>query len=38
LAAVLVSILSVGYALRNPWGHPWLLDALEHAGLYHLVR
>ena len=38
LAALLVSVMSVGYALRNPWGHPWLVDALEHLGLYHLVR
>ena len=38
LAALLVSILSVGYALRTPWSHPWLVDALEHLGLYHLVR
>lgn len=38
LAALCVSVLSVGYALRTPWSHPWLLDALEHAKLYHLNR
>jgi hypothetical protein len=38
LAALLVSALSVGYAIRNPWGHPWLLDAMEHLDLYKMVR
>jgi hypothetical protein len=32
------SVLSVGYAMRNPWTHPWILDALEHLNLYPLVR
>jgi hypothetical protein len=32
------SVLSVGYALRNPWSHPWILDAIEHIGLYPLPR
>ena len=26
--------MSVGYAIRNPWSHPWILDALEHLNLY----
>ena len=34
----LVSVFSVGYALRNPWSHPWILDALEHLNLYTLKR
>jgi hypothetical protein len=38
LAALGVSALSVGYALRNPWSHPWILDALEHLDLYPMVR
>ena len=31
LLALLFSILSVGYAMRNPWSHPWVQDALEPA-------
>ena len=31
-------MLPLGYALRNPWSHPWLLDALEHLNLYPLTR
>ncbi len=38
LLALAVSILSVGYAVRNPWTHPWILDALEHLGVYNLPR
>jgi hypothetical protein len=38
LAALFVSVLSVGYALRVPWSHPWLLDAMEHLNLYTLKR
>ena len=38
LAALAVSGLTVGYAFRNPWHHPWLVDLLEHLDLYHLVR
>ncbi len=38
LAALALSVLSAGYALRNPWTHPWILDALEHVGLYQLPR
>ena len=38
LMALFVSVLSVGYALRSPWSHPWVLDLLEHFNLYHLVR
>jgi hypothetical protein len=38
VAALMVSIFSVGYALRIPWSHPWLLDALEHLNLESLKR
>jgi hypothetical protein len=38
LAALTVSVMSVGYALRSPWSHPWVLDALEHLNLYTIVR
>jgi hypothetical protein len=38
LLALAISALSVGYALRNPWSHPWILDALEHLNLYPLTR
>jgi hypothetical protein len=38
LFALLLSVMSVGYALRNPWNHPWILDGLEHLGFYTLPR
>jgi hypothetical protein len=38
LAALAISGLSVGYAMRNPWSHPWILDMLEHLNLYPLTR
>ena len=38
VAALAVSVVSVGYALRSPWSHPWILDALEHLNLYSLKR
>ena len=38
LMALAISVLSVGYAMRNPWSHPWILDALEHLDLYTLKR
>ena len=38
LLALAVSIMSVGYAIRNPWSHPWILDALQHLDLYPLTR
>jgi hypothetical protein len=38
LAALGVSVLSVGYALRSPWSHPWLLDLMEHLNLLTLTR
>jgi hypothetical protein len=38
LFALGISVMSVGYAIRNPWSHPWILDALEHLNLYTLLR
>ena len=38
LVALGLSVLSVGYAMRNPWTHPWILDALEHLNFYVLPR
>jgi hypothetical protein len=38
LLALGISVMSVGYAIRNPWSHPWILDALEHLNLYTLTR
>ncbi len=38
LLALAISVISVGYAMRNPWSHPWMLDALEHLDLYSLKR
>jgi hypothetical protein len=38
MIALFMSVISVGYALRNPWSHPWILDALEHLNLYPLTR
>lgn len=37
-AALGVSFLSVGYGIRSPWTHPWMLDLLDRAGWYVLVR
>jgi hypothetical protein len=33
-----LSVFSVGYGLRLPWSHPWILDMIEHLNLYTLVR
>jgi hypothetical protein len=38
LLALGLSVMTVGYALRSPWSHPWILDALEHLNLYALKR
>jgi hypothetical protein len=38
LLALAISAVSVGYAMRNPWSHPWILDGLEHLNLYPLKR
>jgi hypothetical protein len=38
LLALALSVMSAGYAIRNPWTHPWILDALEHLNLYSLKR
>jgi hypothetical protein len=36
--ALAISALSVGYAMRNPWSHPWILDLIERMGLYPMLR
>jgi hypothetical protein len=33
-----LSVMSVGYGLRFPWSHPWLVDLMERLGWYHLRR
>jgi hypothetical protein len=38
LLCLAFSVLSVGYGLRMPWSHPWVLDLLEHLKLYSLTR
>ncbi len=38
LIALAFSVLSIGYALRSPWSHPWIVDLMEHLNLYKLVR
>ncbi len=38
LLALGFSVMSVGYAIRTPWSHPWILDALERLNLYSLTR
>ncbi len=32
------SVLTVGYGMRIPWSHPWILDMIEHFNLYTLTR
>jgi hypothetical protein len=38
LGALAASVFSVGYAIRIPWSHPWLLDAMEHLNVFTLKR
>ena len=38
LLALAVSIFSVGFALRTPWSHPWIVELIERLGYYHLER
>ena len=38
LAAFLISAFTAAYAIRMPWSHPWMLDMLDHLGLYTLKR
>ncbi len=38
LLALGLSVLSVGYSIRSPWSHPWIVDLMEHLNLYTLVR
>ena len=36
LALLAISVVSVGFAMRNPWGNPWLVEMLERTGQYDL--
>lgn len=38
LACLALSVFTVGYGLRMPWSHPWILDMIEHLNLYTLQR
>lgn len=38
IVALAISALSIGYAMRNPWSHPWILDAMEQLGVYPLKK
>jgi hypothetical protein len=38
LLALGLSIMTVGYGMRIPWSHPWILDMIEHMNLYTLTR
>lgn len=38
LVALFFSALNSGYGLLGPWSHPYILDALDHLGLYELKR
>ncbi len=38
LVCLFFSVFATCYGVRTPWSHPWVLDALEHLGLYDLVR
>lgn len=38
MAALFVSVMTSGYGLMQPWSHPWILDALDHLGLYEMTR
>lgn len=37
-AALGLSFFSVGYGIRSPWTHPWILDMVDRLGWYVLVR
>ena len=38
LLALMASVYSVGYAIRHPWSHPWIVDLMEQLQLYSLRR
>ena len=38
LLALFFSVFNTGYGLSQPWSHPWILDMLEHLGLYVLKQ
>ena len=38
LLALMASVFSVGYAIRHPWSHPWIVDFMEQIGTYSLRR
>ncbi len=38
LALLAISVFTVGYGVRSPWSHPWVLDMIEHLNLYRVTR
>ncbi len=38
LVALALSVMTVGYGMRTPWSHPWIVDLMERLNLYHLHR
>ena len=38
ILALMASAFSVGYAIRHPWSHPWIVDFMEQCGWYSLRR
>ena len=38
LILLAISVMSVGYAMRHPWSHPWGVEMFERLGVYHLRR
>lgn len=38
LVILLLSVFSIGYGLRGAWGHPWVLDMIDHLDIYPIKR
>lgn len=38
IVLLLLSVFSIGYGLRGAWGHPWVLDMIDHLGWYPIKR